>query len=145
MKPFCIQLDALDACLAVACRLPGVANAHDGHFHDRGVALCLFRVVHFDQALSFCVNCDVIQHCLIKTHARAIGPQVYLVNRKCVTFRALSTDQTDEVLEAVCAEVGVEPDLTYVDAFVSFLPSFSSCRFDTDSAGAQDRDSHTLH
>lgn len=39
--------------------------------------------------------------------------QVYLVNKKSIVIKALSTDQTDEVLEAVCEEIGVAADLTY--------------------------------
>jgi hypothetical protein len=39
--------------------------------------------------------------------------QVYLVNKKSITITALTTDQTDEVLEAVCTEIGVEAELTY--------------------------------
>eukprot|EP00035_Acanthoeca_spectabilis_P020534 m.433406 g.433406 ORF g.433406 m.433406 type:complete len:499 (-) comp17571_c0_seq1:68-1564(-) len=39
--------------------------------------------------------------------------EIFLVNGKSVTVDILSTDQTDDVLEAVIQLIGMEPDLTY--------------------------------
>mmetsp|Transcript_13424 Transcript_13424/g.34380 ORF Transcript_13424/g.34380 Transcript_13424/m.34380 type:complete len:490 (+) Transcript_13424:114-1583(+) len=49
----------------------------------------------------------------VKLCCEEVEITVYLVNKKCISIKALSTDQTDVVLEAVCSEIGVARELTY--------------------------------
>eukprot|EP00037_Helgoeca_nana_P032984 m.416220 g.416220 ORF g.416220 m.416220 type:complete len:491 (+) comp29879_c0_seq1:35-1507(+) len=63
----------------------------------------------------------------VKLCCEEVELTVYLVNKKSITITALTTDQTDEVLEAVCTEIGVEAELTYY--FGLFLVKEDGKRF----------------
>eukprot|EP00038_Savillea_parva_P013364 m.8091 g.8091 ORF g.8091 m.8091 type:complete len:501 (+) comp2501_c0_seq2:71-1573(+) len=63
----------------------------------------------------------------VKESCEEVEITVYLVNKKCITVNALSTDQTDEILEAVCNDIGVAPELTYY--FGLFLVKEDGKRF----------------
>ena len=49
----------------------------------------------------------------MKAACEEVSLEVYLVNGKSVTLDGLSTDQTDEVLEALSEKIDIQRDLTY--------------------------------
>lgn len=63
----------------------------------------------------------------VKLACEQVELTIYLVNKKSITIGALSTDQTDEVLEQVCEEIGIDEDLTYY--FGLFLVKEDGKRF----------------
>jgi len=63
----------------------------------------------------------------VKQFCEEVEITVYLVNRKSVTLAILSSDQTDQVLEDVCNEIGIEEDMTYY--FGLFLVRENGKRF----------------
>ena len=54
----------------------------------------------------------------VKTACEEVELEVFLVNGKSIKINALSTDQTDEVLEMVCAKIQLNPDFTYAFGLV---------------------------
>ena len=53
-----------------------------------------------------------------KVACEEVELEVFLVNGKSIKIKALSTDQTDEVLEMVCAEIELTSDHTYAFGLV---------------------------
>eukprot|EP00039_Didymoeca_costata_P004994 m.77467 g.77467 ORF g.77467 m.77467 type:complete len:437 (-) comp12625_c0_seq2:99-1409(-) len=49
----------------------------------------------------------------VKESCEEIEMPIYLANGKNIKFDALSTDQTDEILERVCEEIGLDQKYTY--------------------------------
>lgn len=49
----------------------------------------------------------------VQVYCEEVNLTVYLINGKAVGLDCLSTDQTDEVLEAVCEQIGLTSELTY--------------------------------